>query len=205
MNKPALRNRPVDESAQTMGTDANRLPDEVLLAGIGTGDVDRTAAFVHRFQRVVLGVAMTITGDPDTGEDVAQQAFEQAGRHARAYGWQHGSVRAWLTAIARDLAVDAVHARAATPVTPDDLAGLLTAMSDTSQRPAVASEGVAVLRGMLARLPATQARAVAMASIYGMTAPQIADAEGIPLDTARTRIRDGMRKLRDGHLPEDAG
>ena len=181
-----------------MDTDADRLPDEVLLAGLGTSDVDFTVAFVRRFQRVVFGVAMAIAGDPGTAEDVTQRAFEQASRHPGVYDPQRGSVRAWLTTIARDLAVDIVHARAATRVTPDDLAALLAAVCGKPERPAVAHEGAAVLRGMLARLPATQARAVAMAGIYGMTARQIADAEGIPLGTARTRIRDGMRKLTSG-------
>jgi DNA-directed RNA polymerase specialized sigma24 family protein len=46
---------------------------------------------------------------------------------------------------------------------------------------------------------------VAMAGIYGMTARQIADTEEIPLGTAKTRIRDGMQKLRAAYLPEDAG
>jgi DNA-directed RNA polymerase specialized sigma24 family protein len=45
---------------------------------------------------------------------------------------------------------------------------------------------------------------VAMAGIYGMTARQIADAEGVPLDTAKTRIRDGMQTLRGTQLAEDA-
>jgi RNA polymerase sigma-70 factor (ECF subfamily) len=58
-------------------------------------------------------------------------------------------------------------------------------------------EGSVVLRGTLDRLPATQARAIAMVSIFGMTAQQIADAERIPVGMARTRITDGMRKLRD--------
>jgi RNA polymerase sigma-70 factor (ECF subfamily) len=44
-----------------------------------------------------------------------------------------------------------------------------------------------------------------MAGIYGMTARQIADSEGIPLGTAKTRIRDGMQKLRVAFLPEDVG
>jgi RNA polymerase sigma factor (sigma-70 family) len=181
-----------------MDTDADRLPDEVLLAGLGTSDVDFAVAFVRRFQRVVFGVAMAIAGDPGTAEDVTQRAFEQASRHPGVYDPQRGSVRAWLATIARDLAVDIVHARAATRVTPDDPAALLAAVCGKPERPAVAHEGAAVLRGMLARLPATQARAVAMAGIYGMTARQIADAEGIPLGTARTRIRDGMRKLTSG-------
>jgi RNA polymerase sigma-70 factor (ECF subfamily) len=176
-----------------MGADADRLPDEVWLARLGTGDVDSAVAFVRHFQRDVFGVALAITGDPDTAEDAARRAFEHASRHARAYDWQRGSVRAWLTRIARDLAVDVTHARAAAPVTPDDLAGLLTAMS----RQPDAHEDSAMLRGTLDGLPATQARAVAMAGIFGMTAKQIADAERIPFCVARTRITDGMRKLRD--------
>jgi RNA polymerase sigma-70 factor (ECF subfamily) len=188
-----------------MGTNADRLPDEVLLAELGTGEAEFTVAFVHRFQRVVFGVAMTITGDPGTAEDVAQRAFQQASRDAGGYDSRGGLVRAWLATIARDLAVDVIRSRSATPAIPDDVAGLLTAMSGTPERVAVAPEGATVLRGMLACLPATQARAVAMASTYGMTAREIADAENIPLGTARTRIRDGMRKLRDAHLPEDAG
>jgi RNA polymerase sigma factor (sigma-70 family) len=206
MNKPGFRQPhsladqrqpPIDDSARTMDSDADGLPDEVLLARLGTGDVDSAVAFVRRFQRVVFGVALAITRDPDTAEDVARQAFEYASRQAMAYDWQRGSVRAWLTRIARDLGVDVIHARAAAPVIPDDLAGLLTAMSRPPDRFEVAHEGTAALRAMLARLPATQARAVVMAGMYGMTANQIADAEGVPLGTARTRITDGMRKLRD--------
>jgi RNA polymerase sigma factor (sigma-70 family) len=206
MNKPGFRQphsladqrqAPIDDSAWTMDADAHRLPDEVLLARLGTGDVDSAVAFVRRFQRGVFGVALAITGDLDTAEDVARQAFEHASRHSRTYDWQRGSVRAWLTRIARDLGVDVIHARPAAPVTPDDLAGLLTAMSRPPDRLEVAHEGTAALRAVLARLPAMQARAVVMASICGMTANQIADAEGVPLGTARTRITDGMRKLRD--------
>jgi RNA polymerase sigma factor (sigma-70 family) len=187
------------------GTDADRLPDEVLLAGLGTGDVDLAVTFVHRFQRAVFGIAMTVTGDPGTAEEVAQQTFEWAWRHAQVYDSRQGPVRAWMTTIARNLAVDVIHARPSAPVAPAGLSGLLAGMTDPSEQPAGAHGGAAVLRRTLAGLPATQARAVAMAGIYGMTARQIARAEGIPLDTARTRIRDGMQALQATRLLEDAG
>lgn len=186
-------------------TEADRLPDEVLLAALGTGDADFAVTFVHRFQRVVFGVAMTVTGDPGTAEEVAQQTFEWAWRHAQVYDSRQGSVRGWMTAIARNLAVDAIYACPSAPVAPDDLSGLLAAMTDTSEQLAGAHGGAAVLRRTLASLPATQARAVAMAGIYGMTAWQVADAEGVPLDTAKARIRDGMQTLRGAQLPQDAG
>ena len=193
----------VSLSVQTMGSTADRLPDETLLAGLGAGDADLAIAFVRRFQRVVYGVALTVTRDPVTAEDVAQQAFEQAWRHAQVYDSRRGSVRAWLTTIAHNLAIDVLRARTSAPVDPADLPALLTAVTDTPERLVVARDSAAGLRRALAQLPGAQARAVAMAGIYGMTARQIAVTEGIPLGTAKTRIMDGMLKLRAALLPED--
>ena len=178
--------------------------DEVLLAGLGGGDPDLAVTFVRRFQRIVFGVAQAVTGDPATAEDVAQRAFEQAWRHASVYESRRGSVRAWLTTITRNLAIDAVRARAAVPMDPDDLPIVLAAMTDNPERVTVARDSAERLRQALAGLPARQARAVAMAGIYGLTGRQVADTEGIPLGTAKTRIRDGMQKLRAAYLPEMA-
>jgi RNA polymerase sigma-70 factor (ECF subfamily) len=189
----------------TVGTSGERLPDEALLAGLGAGDAELAVAFVRRFQRVVFGVARAVISDPTTAEDVAQHAFEQAWRHASLYDSRRGSVRTWLTTITHNLAIDVVRARSALPMDPDDLPVLLATMTDNPERMAVANDSAKGLRQALGRLPAPQARAVAMSGIYGMTAQQVADTEGIPLGTAKTRIRDGMQKLRSAYLPEEAG
>jgi RNA polymerase sigma factor (sigma-70 family) len=189
-----------------MGIPADRLPDEVLLAGLGTGDPDLALAFVRRFQQLVFGVAVTVIGDRGAAEDVAQQAFERAWRHALVYDSRRGSVRGWLSTIAHNLAVDVIRARSAAPVDPADLSAVLTAVTEeTPERAAVANESAAGLRRALACLPEEQAKAVAMAGIYGMTAREIAESEGIPLGTAKTRIRYGMQKLRAAYLPETIG
>jgi len=187
----------------TVGASPDRLPDEALLAGLGAGDGALAVAFVRRFQRVAFGVALAVTGDAGTAEDVAQHAFEQAWRHASVYDSRRGSVRAWLTTITHNLAVDVLRARSALPMDPGDLPAVLTAMTDSPERVAVANASAAAVRSALRRLPATQARAVAMSGIYGMTARQVAEAEGIPLGTAKTRIRDGLRKLRSALLAGD--
>jgi RNA polymerase sigma factor (sigma-70 family) len=192
-------------SVGIVGTSADQLPDESLLAGLGAGDAELSLAFVRRFQRIVFGVAMAVTRDATTAEDVAQQAFEQAWRHAQVFDPRRGSVRAWLTTITHNLAIDVVRVRTSAPVDPDELPAILTAVTSTPERIAVANDSAAELRRTLAGLPGPQARAVAMSGIYGMTAQQIADTEGIPLGTAKTRIRDGMQKLRAAYLPEEAG
>ncbi|MFS4097367.1 RNA polymerase sigma factor [Streptomyces sp. AF1A] len=173
-----------------------RLPDEALLSGLATGDPELAVVFVRRFQHRVFGVAMAVTGDQQLAEDVAQQTFERAWRHAQIYDSRRGSVTTWLTTIAHNLAIDAVRARRAEPVAPEDLDSLLGVVSDTPERWALADEASAQLRAAVARLPREQARALMMAGIYGMTAQQVADAEHIPLGTAKTRIRAAMIKLR---------
>jgi RNA polymerase sigma factor (sigma-70 family) len=105
-------------------------------------------------------------------------------------------VRAWLTTIAHNLAIDMVRAHQPVPVDPDDLAALFAAMAEGPEQLALAHEDAAALRTGLTERPAQQARAVITAGIYRMTAQQIAEAEHIPLGTAKTRIRTAMHKLR---------
>jgi RNA polymerase sigma-70 factor (ECF subfamily) len=179
-----------------LGIPIDSLPDEVLLAGLGTGDPDIAVAFVRRFQRTVFGVAVAVLGDQRLAEDVAQQTFERAWRHAQVYDSRRGSVRTWLTTIAHNLAIDAVRAHKPVPMDPAELGGMLEAIRDTPERRAVANEDSAELRAELLMLPREQARAVVLAGIYGLTAKQIAELESIPLGTAKTRIRTAMEKLR---------
>ncbi|WP_129312144.1 RNA polymerase sigma factor [Streptomyces sp. L2] len=173
-----------------------RLPDEALLSGLSTGDPELAVTFVRRFQHRVFGVAMAVTGDRQLAEDIAQQTFERAWRHAQIYDPRRGSVTTWLTTIAHNLAIDAVRARRTQPVPPEDLDALLGIVTETPERWALADEASAQLRAAVARLPREQARALVMAGIYGLTAQQVADSEGIPLGTAKTRIRAAMGKLR---------
>jgi len=159
-------------------------------------------AFVRRFQRHVFGVALAVVGDPGLAEDVAQQTFERAWRRASSFDAGRGSVRAWLTTIAHNLAIDSVRARKPTPVDPTDLIRLLAPGTDEPERRSLRAEAAAELRAAIGGLPLEQGRAVVMAGVYGMTAQEVADADGIPLGTAKTRIRAAMGKLRVALDPE---
>ena len=173
--------------------------DDVLLAGLATGDPQLSLAFVRRFQRTVFGIALGLTRDPGLAEDIAQAAFERAWRSADSYDARRGSVRVWLARITHNLAVDAIRIRRPTPL---DLTLDLTewnpylvSSTESPEQRALASETSSQLRDALAALPPEQARAVVMAAAHGMTAHEIADLEHIPLGTAKSRIRAAMTKL----------
>jgi RNA polymerase sigma-70 factor (ECF subfamily) len=179
--------------------------DEALLAGLASGDQDAALAFVRRFQRRVFGVAVLVVADRQRAEDVAQEAFLRAWRHAGAYDARRGSVLTWLLTITRNLAIDAIRmeqARPADPVVTIDLT--TTAPRDAPDAATVHRDEVRRVTSALRRLPEEQRRAVVLAALCGRTAREISEVEEIPLGTAKTRIRVGLIRLRDDLAAEGA-
>ena len=178
--------------------DVGSASDEALLAGLASGEADAAARFVRRFQARVYGVVITIVRDAGTAEDVAQETFVRAWRHAGTYDPRRGRVSTWLLTIARNAAIDAIRVRR-------------WSHSTRTSSPAGSSERVAPaapedrappderehVRSALAELPAEQRRALFLAAYAGRTAREISDLENAPLGTIKTRIRSAMLKLRD--------
>lgn len=180
--------------------------DDALLDGLATGDPDAAAAFVERFQRRVFGLALRIVGEPRLAEDVSQETFVRAWRRAGAFDARRGTVAAWLLTITRNLAIDTVRVRRAIVVDPDDFLALADPRSSRGPADAaVLSSEVARLRDALAALPFDQRRALVLAAFYGQTAREVAESEGIPLGTAKTRIRAAMIRLRAALVTEETG
>lgn len=175
----------------------DRLPDDALLAAVALEERDAVVVFIRRFQRRVYGLAVTMTGDAALAEDLAQITFERAWRHASTYDARRASVPTWLLTITRNLAIDAMRVRRAVPFDPDLVSQLLPpSQAADPQRAAVEADELGRLGVELAALPNDQRRAVLLATMAGRTAAEIAEIEGIPLGTAKTRIRTGLRRLR---------
>jgi RNA polymerase sigma-70 factor (ECF subfamily) len=173
------------------------LSDETLLAGLGSGDQEAAAALIRRYQGRVYGLALTVVGDPVTAEDVAQETFIRAWRHAAAYDARRGRVSTWLLSIARNIAIDVLRMRRSEPLDPQALLamGIPSADAPPEERGILAAE-FERLRKALLELPEEQRRALGLASLYGRTAREISDLEGVPLGTVKTRIRTAMIRLR---------
>jgi RNA polymerase sigma factor (sigma-70 family) len=177
--------------------------DDALLAGLATGDSDAAAAFVQRFQRRVFGLAVTIVGDPRGAEDVAQEAFLRAWRHAGAYDPRRGTVATWLLTITRNLAIDSVRVRRPVVIDPDSILALnLTSAGPLPDELAMLRDDADRLCAALVQLPPEQRRALVMAGLLGHTAREVSEAEDIPLGTAKTRIRTALLRLRSALTEE---
>ena len=176
---------------------SSSVSDDALLAGLAAGDRAAATAFVRRFQARVYGLALAIVRDPGVAEDVAQEAFLRAWRHAAAYDPRRGSVPTWLLTIARNLAIDATRLRRAEPVDPEAFLalGLVSPDADPGEREVQVDE-TERLRRAVAELPEEQRRAVVLAGFFGHTAREISQLEDVPLGTAKTRIRTAMLRLR---------
>lgn len=175
----------------------DRLSDEALLAAVALNEPDALAVFIRRFQRRVYGLAVTMTSDASSADDIAQMTFERAWRYAASFDARRGQVVTWLLTITRNLAIDTLRVRRPVPFDPDLINELLPPSSSTDPQQAAEDRSqLGLLAVELAELPDDQRRAVLLATAAGRTAAEIADLEGIPLGTAKTRIRTGLRRLR---------
>jgi RNA polymerase sigma-70 factor (ECF subfamily) len=169
--------------------------DEALLAGLGSGDPDAAAAFVHRFQRRVFGMTLSVLQDRQAAEDAAQEAFVRAWRHASTYDPRKGTVAAWLLMIARNVSINMLPSHRPYPVDPEVLLGLQDPgpPQDQDSQLAPVSEP---MREALMRLPQDQRRALVLAVFYGYTAREVSEQDGTPVGTVKTRIRAALMRLR---------
>jgi RNA polymerase sigma-70 factor (ECF subfamily) len=169
--------------------------DEALLEGFATGDPEAGVVFVRRFQGKVFGLASMITGNAPDAEEAAQDAFVRAWRYAASYDPRRGSITTWLLGITRNVAIDRARMSGSRrELTLDDLpAALVADHDDPADRTGDRDEVVTLLRS----LPPEQREALAAATLLGLSAREISDATEVPLGTVKTRIRRGLRRLRE--------
>lgn len=178
------------------------LSDESLLAGMASGGQDAAATFVRRYQARVYGLALTIVGVPAVAEEVAQETFIKAWRHAASYDGRRGRVSTWLFTITRNTAIDVIRYRHDDPMDPALLVAVLTARQDGE--PGADPDTSLQLRQALAELTPEQAMPIVMMTYHGLTAQEIAARNDIPLGTVKTRVRRGLQLLRDRWEVRDA-
>ncbi|NWG22225.1 MAG: sigma-70 family RNA polymerase sigma factor [Chloroflexi bacterium] len=169
--------------------------DQRLIRRMAEGDAAAIGLFYDRYGQLIFSVALRITGDRGSAEEVTQDVFLRLWQHAARYRTERGSLVTWLLTITQRRAIDELRSRRGAirrrevelsetlPVSPEpDLAALLHLRTDLQQA--------------LAELPSAQREAIELLFFRGLSRQEIADQTASPLATIHTRLRLGMEKLR---------
>lgn len=189
--------RPVATGVPDEGTPvAPDLAD--LLRSAGRGDQQAFAQLYDATCSRVVGLAVRVVRDPAQAEEVAQEAFLEIWRTASRYDPDRGSPLSWLMTITHRKAVDRVRsAEAATRRDQGYHHQNQPVPHDATAEAAHASLEAHRVRHALQSLTAVQREALELAYFGGYTHTEVASMLELPVGTAKTRIRDGLIRLRD--------
>jgi RNA polymerase sigma-70 factor (ECF subfamily) len=185
-----------DASPQGGGSSAPDLAD--LMKACGRGDQAAFAQLYDATSSRVVGLAVRVVRDRAQAEEVAQEAFLEIWRTSGRFDPAKGSPLGWLLTIVHRKAVDRVRsAEASTRRDTTYHQRNQPVEHDSTAEAATASLEARRVRQALASLTSVQREALELAYFGGYTHTEVATMLELPVGTAKTRIRDGLIRLRD--------
>lgn len=175
-------------------------PDDLagLLARTARGDADAFALVYDAVAGMVYGLVLRVVRDPAQSEEVTQEVLLEVWRQSARYDATRGPVRAWIATMAHRRAVDRVRSAQASTDREDRAASGDTQRSYDEVSEAVEHRlEVEQVRRALGALTPVQREAVTLAYFGGYTYREVAELLDVPLGTIKTRLRDGLIRLRD--------
>lgn len=169
-----------------------------LLPRVARGDEDAFGALYDLVAPQVFGVVCRVLRNPSHAEEVSQEVFVEIWRTASRFDPSRGSVRTWATTLAHRRAVDRVRSeQASTDRERRAAAGDKSPAYDQVVEEVTASLEQEQVRRCLGSLTDLQRQAVTLAYYVGYNYREVAEVLGANLATVKTRMRDGLIRLRD--------
>ncbi len=191
-----LRPVPPDPPSEEGGSPGTHLAE--LLKRASRGDEAAFAEWYDATSARAFGLAVRVLRDRAQAEEVTQESYLDCWRHAARFDPRRGSALSWLLTIVHRKAVDRVRSAEAAGRRDETYAQReQTVAHDETAEAATASLEASRVRAALGDLTTKQREAVELAFLGGYTHTEVASLLDLPIGTAKTRIRDGLIRLRD--------
>lgn len=168
-----------------------------LLVQTAAADKHAFSTLYDALAATVYSVCLSVLRNPALAEEVAQDVFVEVWTSAAKFDPQRGNARSWVGRLAHGRAVDKLRSHVAA-VQRDDRDAMLTqaAFAETLEDKALGNVEAQQLRQAIDKIGEPHSTAVALAFFDGLTHAELAESTGVPLGTAKTRVRDGVKKLK---------
>ncbi|GAB34838.1 RNA polymerase ECF-type sigma factor SigK [Gordonia otitidis NBRC 100426] len=172
-----------------------RLP--ILLEKIASGDETAFSEFYDLTSHRVYGMVLRVLRDPGYSEETTQEVYLQVWRSASTFRPELGSALSWLITLAHRRAVDRVRSETASARREETYgAEDYTAMFDEVSEAVDKRETSSQVRGCLETLTDVQRESIGLAYYEGLTYREVSERLSVALPTIKSRIRDGLARLR---------
>ena len=178
------------------------MDDAELFGRLAAGDQRALESLYEQFGGSMYAVAFRVSRSERLAQEAVQDAFMAVWQDPRRYDPARGSVGPWLLTLARYKAIDAVRREAAVKRQTHEADLELVEAPDDVHDEVWKSLRRERLNEAIASLPDDQRRALTLAFVEGLTHVEVAEREGVPLGTAKTRIRTALLRLRSQMEPE---
>lgn len=173
--------------------------DTMLAERLLARDEGALREVIDAYGAAVYGMARRVVAEPTLAEDVAQDTFLAIWRRPGAFDSSRGTMQAFLLGVTRNKAVDLVCREEALRRAKD---ALLSETEATSTTPSTSEQMNEIdrreeIKKALSELSPVQREAIVLAYFGGRTYREVADELGIPEGTAKTRLRDGLIRLKE--------
>jgi RNA polymerase sigma-70 factor (ECF subfamily) len=181
------------------GSPMDRRADALLVDDLLARDESALRTAMKLYRGVVYGMARRVVAEPSLAEEVAQDTFLALWRRPGAYDPDRGSLQSFLVGVARNKAIDLVRREEALRKATNALISEAQAESATgaANEPTIGIEERQAVTTALQALSEVQREALVLAYFGGRTYREVAVELGIPEGTAKTRLRDGLIRLRE--------